>query len=316
MANIITYENFNADNIVLSFENKKALYSNDTYQFKKFYPKYRYEDGTEDDIYIQIPEVMSFGIKTFEDKLGGDQPPAHSFSFLMDVKPNPEEGIDEDLAREMTEGTINIFDAILKAIKTFLKQDATIKTLGKMQSKSMWNAFVDNIKPFISRQVNKDTGEPVEGSSPTLFLKLKTELTKVKPAPIKTIFRVFNPDSGSIDELSPSQSIEKLQGVRCNAMGVVHIESIFIPKTNNLSIQFKLHEVLVTEIHKRNVQRLVIPNRLRNRKVERVFDSDDEDDRQPHSSPASSSDSKQSDDEATEPVKPKVVKRVVRRLAQ
>lgn len=39
---IITVDNFDAKNVILSVENKKLVYSNDSYQFKKLYPKYKY----------------------------------------------------------------------------------------------------------------------------------------------------------------------------------------------------------------------------------------------------------------------------------
>lgn len=79
---------------------------------------------------------------------------------------------------------------------------------------------------------------------------------------MKTIFHIYNPRIQRIEEVAPQDAIAKLQNKRCTATGVVHIESIFVPKTNNISIQYKLHEVLITEISKTDVSRLKFPSRL------------------------------------------------------
>lgn len=311
MANVINYENFNVENIKLSVEHKKYLYCNDTYQFKKIIPKYVYEDGTEEDMYIQIPEVFSYGIKTFDNN--NEQPPSHSFSLVIDVKPNDDD-IDEQKAKEMTDGTIKIFEQIQERIKAFLCEENTMKKLGKKQS--VWAAVVGGIKPFLSYQIDKETNDVIEGAAPTLFMKLKTENDKSKNPLVKTVFRQLNSNSEEIEEISQTLLPGLFQGVRCTAIGVVHIESVYIPKMNNVSIQFKLHEVLITEIMKKNINRIQLPQRLLKKKVDRIFDSDDE---SVHSE--QSSNSKSGDDVVTtaqhEDAKPKpIIKKVIRRLPQ
>jgi hypothetical protein len=280
--NIITYENFKPENIVLSLENKKYLYTNETYQFKKVIPKYIYDNGKEDDIYIQIPEVHSFGIKTFVNKDQPSSQPSHSFSFSINVKPNIEEGIDEEKAKIMTEGIIKIFDDISHKIKEFLKTDSVVKKLGKTnkskdprEAKAGWIAIVDSLKPFMSYQIDKETDQIIEGSSPTMFVKLKTE---TKNPGIKTTFKQYNCETGNLDDIPPNTAPDTYQGCRCTATGVVHIESIYLPKMPAVSIQYKLYDVLITEILKMNVNRLIIPNRFNNQAVEKIYDSDSESD--------------------------------------
>jgi hypothetical protein len=312
MANVITYENFNVENIKLSVEHKKYLYSNDTYQFKKIMPKYVYEDGTEEDIYFQLPEGFSYGIKTFDNN--NDQAPSHSFSLVIDVKPNDD--IDENEAKKITEKTIKIFEQIQERIKTFLCEENTMKKLGK--KKSVWAAVVDGIKPFLSYQIDKETNETIEGSAPTLFMKLKTENNdKSKNPLIKTVFRQFNSRSEEIEDI-PQISLPGLfQGVRCTAIGVVHIESIYIPKMNNVSIQFKLHEVLITEVMKKNVNRIQLPQRLlkKNNKIDKIFDDSDDDESESEQSTKSNDDVLQqhTTDDDDKKLKP-IVKKVIRRL--
>lgn len=300
MTNVINYENFKIENIKLSVEHKKYLYCNETYQFKKIIPKYMYDDGTEDDIYIQIPEVFSYGIKTFDNN--NDQPPSHSFSLVIDVKPNGDD-IDEEKAKEMTKGIITIFDKIFEKIKLFLSEENTVKKLGIGKNTKHWAIRVEGIKPFLSYQIDKETSEPIESSSPTLFMKLKTENDKTKKMSIKTIFRQFNSNSEEIEDIPQSSLPDVFQNVRCTATGVVHIESIYIPKTNSLSIQYKLHEVLITDVAKKNINRIQLPTRLlKKNKIEKIFDSDDEsEEEQPTTSKTN---------EDTSPIVKKVVRRV------
>lgn len=310
MTNVINYENFNVENIKMSVEHKKYLYYNETYQFKKIIPKYLYEDGIEDDIYIQIPEVFSYGIKTFDNN--NDQPPSHSFSLVLDVKPN-EDDIDEKKAKEMTEGTIKMFEQILATIKKFLVEENTIKKLGGKNSK-LWMAIVDGIKPFLSYQIDKETNEIIEGSSPTLFMKLKTENEKKKNPAIKTIFRQFNPNTCEIDDILPSLLPDLFQNVRCTATGVVHIESIYIPKTNSLSIQYKLHEVLITEVMKKNINRILLPQRLmKKNKIEKIFD-DSDDEKNNHSDHSTKSEASISEDQKSNEEQKPIIKKVIRRI--
>jgi hypothetical protein len=319
MANVINYENFKIENMKLSVENnKKYLYCNDTYQFKKITPKYVYEDGTEEDLYIQIPEVFSYGIKTFDNK--DQQPPTHSFSLVIDVKPDDE--IDKNKAKEMTEGIIKIFEQIHKRIKAFLCEENTIKKLGKKQS-AVWTANVNEIKPFLSYQLDKETNEIIEGSAPTLFMKLKTENDKSKNPLIKTVFRQFNSRTEEIDEIEQTSLPGQFQGVRCTAIGVVHIESVYIPKMNNVSIQFKLHEVVITEVMKQNVNRIQLPQRLLKKcKIDsdsdRIFDSDDESESvysEQEQSKEQSNDNEPEPESKNDDVVPKpIIKKVIRKV--
>jgi hypothetical protein len=96
--------------------------------------------------------------------------------------------------------------------------------------------------------------------------------------------------------------------VRCIAIGVVHIESIYIPKLNNISIQFNIHEVLITKIIQKDESRIQLPGNYlgltlkTNNKVDKIFDSDD-DDEIVHSNSSSNKSSNE--------VKP--IKKVIRR---
>jgi len=276
MSNVISYPNFNANNVVLSIDKEaKTIYTHESYGWKKIVPKYKYVHGEktfEDDIYIQIPHpVLSYGIKTFEGR--ADQSPSHSFSFVLNIKPTPENGLDDETADAIAKGTLKIFDTLLKQIKEFLKEDPTIIKLNKQANKSAWLAFVESIKPFYNYQKDKDTGKVIEGALPTLFAKLKTD----KEGAIRTQFQEITP--ARIEEIKPAELPKKLQGVKCMAMGVLHIESIFVTNTNLISIQLRVHEVLIAKVLKSSINRMVVPAYLlqRTQPIEKIFDEETQD---------------------------------------
>jgi len=358
MANVINYKNFNVNNIKLSVEHKKYLYSNDTYHFKKIMPKYVYEDGIEEDMYIQLPEGLSYGIKTFDNtktKNDNKAPPSHSFSLAIDALVNND--IDEKVK------IIKMFEQIQERVKAFLYEENVMKKLGRLsdetklrnmewseekimtkldKEKVNWATAIDGIKSFLSYQIDKETNEKNEASGPTLFMKLKTDKSKTDKSNnplIKTVFRQIN-SNNEIEEIPQTSLPELFQGVRCIAIGVVHIESIYIPKLNNISIQFNIHEVLITKIIQKDKSRIQLPENylgLLNNKVDKIFDSDD-DDEIVHSNSSSNKSSnevkpikkiirrfptKENDDESSndekhvdvdDSVKPKpIIKKVIRR---
>lgn len=265
MSNIITHDNFNAEKIYLSIENNKQFYSNETYHFTKIYPMYKYPSGEIEPIFIQIPEVASYGIKSFNNNTPGSET-SHSFSFSINVKPIEEENISDKDAEKMTKDLIYIFTTVESRIKQFLKETATVKKLGKKNVHG-WDAFVDNIKPVFNYQTEKETGERIQGAHPTLYVKLKTEIGKKNPN-IKTVFQFYDAKKQCIEEVNPHDAIARLQSKKCTATGVVQIESIFVQKTNNISIQYKLNDLLVTDMIKTDISRLRFPSRLVKAKTE------------------------------------------------
>ena len=58
---IITHETFNIDN--LFFEKPKQCTMKSSIKFSRIYPKYRYPNGQVDKVYIQTPELFSWGIQ-------------------------------------------------------------------------------------------------------------------------------------------------------------------------------------------------------------------------------------------------------------
>lgn len=323
MANVINYENFNVKNIKLSVENKKYLYINDKYHFKKIMPKYMYEDGIEENMYIQLPEGLSYGIKTFDNTTKNDNkaPPSHSFSLAIDAL------VSNDIDEKMK--VIQMFEQIQERIKAFLYEENVMKKLGRLSDKTklrnmewseekimkkldkekdVWATAIDGIKSFLSYQIDKETNEKNEASGPTLFMKLKTD--KSKNPLIKTVFRQIN-SNNEIEEIPQTSLPELFQGVRCIAIGVVHIESIYIPKLNNISIQFNIHEVLITKLIPQDESRIQLPGNYlgltlkTNNKVDKIFDSDDDDDDEiVHSNSSSNKNSNE--------VKP--IKKIIRRF--
>jgi len=274
MANVISYENFDQTRIVLNL-NKKNLYAHPKYGWKKIFPRYIYPNGVEDGIFIQIPPVYSFGVYSFDpvDKKA-DAGPSHSLSFVLKVNPTQENGLDDKTADEMSKGLLNIFDTILQLIKSFLQEDDTIRKLEKMNNKEMWLALAKTIKPLYNYQKDKDTASVIEGAPPTMFAKLK-----VSKGVIKTNFQQIIQDpedknANIIVNIDPSELPHKFQGAKCNLMGIIHVESIFVSQSNVVSIQYKVNQVLVIEVLTERINRLVLPEYLLKKKpVENVLES-------------------------------------------
>ena len=58
---IITHETFNIDN--LFFEDPKQYNMKGGINFSRIYPKYIYPNGQVDKVYIQTPELFSWGVQ-------------------------------------------------------------------------------------------------------------------------------------------------------------------------------------------------------------------------------------------------------------
>ena len=226
---IITHETFNIDH--LFFEEPKQYNMKGGIKFSRIYPKYRYPNGQVDKIYIQTPELFSWGVK--ENK-SLDNIANYTFSFVMFDR-------NVGVSKEQ-QNTINIFEQILSAIKTHLKKEETKDTLNQFQL----DALVDMMDIFYRK---KDKGQLLSSvpPPPTLYPKLQSKFEKTKRPEIITEFRNVN------DELiNPNDQL----GVRCRAVGNIMIDNIFVASAKKPSIQLKLDEVIISEQFKK-VNRLL-----------------------------------------------------------
>ena len=219
---IITYETFDINNIF--FEDPKQY---NMKGFSRMYPKYRYPNGQVDNIYIQTPELFSWGV---QENKSLENIANYTFSFVM---------FDQNVVvSEEQQNMIDIFEHILDAIKTHLKKEETKEALNKFQL----DALVDMTGIFYRK---KDKGQLVSGVPPTLYPKLQTKYEKVKrdgPPEIITEFRNVN------DELiNPNDQL----GVRCRAVGNIMIDTIFVASEKKPAIQLKLDEVIINEQFKK-----------------------------------------------------------------
>lgn len=280
---VISAKDFNIENMIFS----DKIYQHDDYGFQKIFPQYIYPEGKVDKMYIQTPELFSFGIKTFENKTKPPNPPqhpTHNFSFIMFDK-NKSAGPSEE-----EQLTIKMFEDILDKIKAHLKEIETIKKLGKMGKKSEWMALVDSIS-VLSYQTDKNTGSIVPDVPPSLYVKLQTKFDKSPNPPILTNF--IDPSG---EEILPNA----LQMAKCKVIGVIVLESIYI--SAKPSVQLKLDECLVTEQYKK-VSRLHIPAKIlatrATKKVDTISTNDLGNDC--------------SDEEQDEQPQPRIIKKIVRK---
>ena len=226
---IITHETFNIDN--LFFEKPKQCTMKSNIKFSRIYPKYRYPNGKIDKVYIQTPELFSWGIHENKNQ---EDVSNYTFSFVMHDR-------NEEASKEQ-QNMINIFEQILERIKIHLKKAETKEDLNQFQLDS----HVDMMDIFYRK---KDKGQLVSGASPILYPKLQTKFGKNRCIEITTDFRSIN------DEVINPYDI---LGVRCMAAGNIVIDNIFIVSEKKPIIQLKLDEVIITDQFKR-MSRLRLP---------------------------------------------------------
>ena len=226
---IITHETFNIDN--LFFEKPKQCTMKSNIKFSRIYPKYRYPNGKIDKVYIQTPELFSWGIHENKNQ---EDVSNYTFSFVMYDR-------NEEASKEQ-QNMINIFEQILERIKIHLKKVETKEALNQFQLDS----HVDMMDIFYRK---KDKGQLVSGASPILYPKLQTKFGKNRCIAITTDFRSIN------DEVINPYDI---LGVRCMAAGNIVLDNIFIVSEKKPIIQLKLDEVIITDQFKR-MSRLRLP---------------------------------------------------------
>ena len=225
---IITHESFNIDNLFFEKPKQGTVLGKGGIKFSKIYPKYRYPNGQIDKVYIQTPELFSWGVQENKNQ---DNISNYTFSFVMYDR-NAGVSIEQ-------QNMIDIFEQILEKIKTHLKKVETKEALNQFQL----DAHVDMMDIFYRK---KDKGQLVGGMSPTLYPKLQTKFGNLE---ITTEFRNIN------DELINPYD---LLGVRCQAAGNIVIDNIFIVSEKKPLIQLKLDEAIITNQFKK-VSRLRLP---------------------------------------------------------
>ena len=228
---IITHETFNIDNLFFEKPKQGTVLGKGGIKFSKIYPKYKYPNGQTDKVYIQTPELFSWGVQENKNQ---DNISNYTFSFVMYDR-NAGVSIEQ-------QNMIDIFEQILEKIKTHLKKAETKEALNQFQL----DAHVDMMDIFYRK---KDKGQLVSGMSPTLYPKLQTKFGKNRCLEITTEFRDINDESiNSYD----------LLGVRCLAAGNIVIDNIFITSEKKPLIQLKLEEAIITHQFKK-VSRLRLP---------------------------------------------------------
>ena len=226
---IITHETFNIDN--LFFDKPKQCTMKSNIKFSRIYPKYRYPNGKIDKVYIQTPELFSWGIHENKNQ---EDVSNYTFSFVMHDR-------NEEASKEQ-QNMINIFEQILERIKIHLKKAETKEDLNQFQLDS----HVDMMDIFYRK---KDKGQLVSGASPILYPKLQTKFGKNRCIEITTDFRSINDEV-----INPYDILE----VRCMAAGNIVLDNIFIVSEKKPIIQLKLDEVIITDQFKR-MSRLRLP---------------------------------------------------------
>ncbi len=253
----LTFETFNVDNIVF-----QPIRVNKKFQFSRIPIQYRYDTGKCDKLSIETPELFSWGVQENSNPSKKDEKQVDSYTMSF-VMYNQKDG-----PTEQEEKAIRLFETVLEAIKTYLKTPEVKHELGKSTNR-VYDAFVDSLDLFY-RKKDKTKGGLVEGAPPTMYPKLLTKYDETRPADKapEIITGFYDPEDNPLDPLS-------LVGSRCKAMGDIVIDNIYIG--SNISVQCKLHDVIV-------IEKMASPRRLFRQRADKpakqtksMFDSDDED---------------------------------------
>ena len=243
-----TYEYIDINNID-TFREENILFHPDMVwkkdekaSWSKIYFKYKYPSGKIEPLRVQLEELFSFGITSFEN----DNNKTFSFSFVMYSKEEREKLKNNELLDNETLEKINkedkiicLFKTIEQTIKNSLKSEALQAKIGKNKG---WIRYIDDI------EILKNKQEKNVDSAPALFCKV---------IPSTQFYRIRNNKIITVDQ---NDIVPKLMEKRnkCNAFGCVMFESIYIANVKP-SVQMKLVNVCVTKLISQNMHELVVP---------------------------------------------------------
>lgn len=192
-------------------DDKKAL----TYDRINF--SYKNSDGTIGDLIIPTTRVFSFGVQQNTDQKTGE-PSGYQMSLCLWSKNG---------ATQEEKAWTDKFNEVCSYIKQQL--------LDNKEEYEFYELEEPHLKKINPLYWKKEKGKVVEGTGPTLYIKL---LESKKHNKIMTMF--FDKNGDPIDPLT-------LQGKYCNCQGAIKFESIY-HSGDKYSLQLKLYECADVEM--------------------------------------------------------------------
>lgn len=175
-------------------------------------------DGTIGDLVLGTERVFSFGVQVNKDPKT-QEAIGHALSLCLWTLGG---------ATQPEKAWVEGFGRIVDHCKKYL-----IKNKHEFGKHNLSMELLDHLNPVYWKR-EKTTGQIVEGTGPTLYVKL------IASKKLNKILTLFSDIQGqTLDPL-------ELMGKRCHVNAAVKIESIYVGK--NISLQIKLYEAVVEPI--------------------------------------------------------------------
>jgi hypothetical protein len=242
---ITNIDTFNEENIL--FHPDMVWKKDEKASWSKIYFKYKYPSGKIEPLRVQLGELFSFGITSFEN----DTNKTYSFSFVMYSKEEREKIKNNELVDDATlqkiekeDKIINLFQTIEQTIKNNLNSASLQAKIGKNRN---WTKYINDIELLKIKDKHLETTNP-----PALFCKVMTGT-----ANFTQFHKIKNNKIIAVDQ---NDIIPKLLDKRnkCNAFGCVMFESVYVAAAKP-SVQMKLVNVCITKLISQNMHELVVP---------------------------------------------------------
>lgn len=222
----IELENFCVENIEFDTPQKKQ-FAGGTYQRIPIW--YKNPGGLKTELCIATNPLMTWGVQENRKQSQTDtrDGPIESYTLPLIISDKP---------------THDVLNIIIQACRDHLNKNTVKVALGK------FNICPEIMKPLYFK-IDKETGQVIEGSDPTLYPKLLTKFQKNKPADVPPVI-----SSEFVDNVGNSVDPLSLLGCRAKVIVALTIKDIYIGVTP--SIQFKINDVVILERMVNQVRRL------------------------------------------------------------
>ena len=199
-----------------------------TIKFRRIPISTKYPDGTTGDLILPTERLFSFGVC---ENISPETKKSNGFVFPLVL-------YSKEGATQAEKDFLETFNNIIDECKKYLLDNKKELKLHDLEP-----ALLKKFNPVWIKK--DDEGNPVEGSLPTLYVKL---IVSKKDKQEKIVSNFYDKKSGK--QLNPMELLKQY----CYTNAAIKIESIFLGK--NLSMQIKLYEADV-ELLNSNKKRLL-----------------------------------------------------------
>lgn len=207
----VSCEDFDVSRLVLSDLIKKTYTTPDgTGDYQQIDIRYKYSDGVDRKLMIELPEVKCDGIRS------NDKWKAKQVKLFIDEK--------QDWGKTVVKCITDIQNALVEKILP-IKGQCGLRNMQKSIP------FLTGFKDYIYRPSDKKTGDRIEGRNPSLFVKLDQSYNR-------TTFTAIN------EQVLPWDT---LKGVNMLLVPMLHVSHLYIGG-GKAAVQIKLASATVISV--------------------------------------------------------------------